>query len=396
MNVLIWATTFGADLWSLARHLDARDDVTLKVVLDDPQGFQREGVARVFPLEAELIQRKQRHNLLGKIPGFAPDITVMDKEVPLRAPSPAGLMLWHGFGWKGPDDVQSFAWMHRAIKTAFGDPQQPNPRFRWQCFGPWDLEFRSTVSGLHPENCQLIGAVSHDDLRTPLDRTRAQPFYPFDVVDTPTVLIAPTWHYGEVFAHWGRDDDLFERLLVHLRQRGANVILRLHDAFRFESAYVAFLRDLAVRHPHVVLKFKNEHPDNYLDLQVADVLVTNYSSIANLFYATGRPTVHVYPVRSADEVFQWRQRTIFGVRTKEVESAHYVWKQSPEEHGGLLARDFEALLASLDRALDDPMCCASQARAFLDKHMLGADGRNGERAWRVMQDVVASARDAGL
>ena len=393
MNVLVWATTFGADLWSFTRYLDARDDCTVKVVLDDPATFQREGVAQLFPLHnTPLIKRRPWHRLWG-IPGFRPDVTVMDNRVPLRASSPAGLMLWHGFGWRGPNDADGdFAWLHRAIRQAFGDARVPNPRFVWQCFGPWDFEHRTQVSGFAPENCRLIGAVSHDDLRVPLDRSLAQPFYPFDVVNRKTVLLAPTWHYGEVFAHWGRDADLFDQLLSHLERRETNIILRLHDSFRFPAPYRAFLDGLARRYPNVLMKFKDQHPDNFLDLQVADVLVTNFSSIANLFYATLRPTVHVYPVASTDEAFMNRHYTVFGIREKEVESAKFMWKLPPEENGGLLARDFDQMMAYVDRGLDEPDCCRDRAQAFLDKHMLGADGHNAERAWAALEEVAATAK----
>ena len=67
------------------------------------------------------------------------------------------------------------------------------------------------------------------------------------------------------------------------------MILRLHDSFRFEPAYRDFITGLARRHSNVLLKFKDHHPDNLLDMQVSDVLMTNYSSIANLFYATSSP-----------------------------------------------------------------------------------------------------------
>lgn len=392
MNVLVWATTLGADLWSLTRALDARGEAEVRVVLDDPAAFQQEGVARLFPLRAPLIRRRPWHRL-GVIPGFRPDVTVMDNRVPLRAASPAGLMLWHGFGWRGPNDAETdFAWIHRAIRNAFGDARRPNPRFLWQAFGPWDARHRTEVSGFHPANVRQIGAVSHDDLRVPLERARAQPFYPFDVVRRKTVLLAPTWHYGELFAHWGSDAELLERLLDHLRRREANVILRLHDSFRFERPYRAFFRDLARRHPNVLLKFKDHHPDNYLDLQVADVLVTNFSSIANLFYATLRPTVHIYPVRHADEAFLNRHYTLLGVRKQKAEAARFFWKLPPEDHGGLMARDFGEMMSQIDRALEEPGCCRDRAQGFLDRHMLGADGRAAERAWAALEEVAASAR----
>jgi CDP-glycerol glycerophosphotransferase (TagB/SpsB family) len=194
-----------------------------------------------------------------------------------------------------------------------------------------------------------------------------------------------------VFAHWGGDQVVMEQLLVRLKERGANVILRLHDSFRFDASYTSFLQELALRHRHVILKFKDHHPDNLLDLQVADVLITNYSSIANLFYATGRPTIHVYPVRSADEEFIWRKRTLFGVFNRRIDKARYIWKFPPEDHGGLLARDPVELLQQVDQSLAEPDCCRERTRQFLDQKMLGADGRNCERILEAIKKLMQTA-----
>ena len=387
MNVLVWATTFGADLWSFTKFLDGRSGVTVKVVMDDPDRFRSQGVHELFPLDAELVERRFWHYVLG-VPGFDADVTIMDNRTPFLRTAPKALMLWHGFGWKGPDSEDELWWLHRSLRRTWGDVREPNPDFIWQCFGPWDKKHRTEVTGLHPDNCHLLGAASHDDLRTPMDRSQAQPYYPFDVADTPTVLVAPTWHYGEVFDHWGTDADLIDRLVRHIGAQGANVILRLHDSYRFEADYRAMLDDLAACHEHVMLKYKDRYPDNYLDLQVADALITNYSSIANLFYATGRPTIHVYPVADADEAFMSRAYTFAGVLESEVESARHIWKLPPEEHGGLLAHDFEQLLSQVEQALANPDCCRDAAQAFLDEHMLGGDERNCERIWEVMQALV--------
>ena len=119
MNVLVWATTFGADLWSLTRYLDEHPDVTVRVVLSDPEVFQREPVNRLLPIKAELIRRRRRHNLLG-VSAFEADVTIMDNRVPLRAKSPTGFVLWHGFGWKGPNDEKEFAWLHNSIARNWG------------------------------------------------------------------------------------------------------------------------------------------------------------------------------------------------------------------------------------------------------------------------------------
>lgn len=392
MKILIWATTFGADLLSLARYLDAQPDVELKVVLKDREGFLREPVNQLFPLKAELIERNAAVHIQG-VSGFAPEITVFDNECPAPGKSKAGFALWHGFGWKGPNDRAEMRPLHWQIKLAFGDPRKPNPKFVFQCFGPWDLQHRTRVSGFAKENCRVLGSASHDELRTPLDRERLAPFYPFDL-KKKTVLLAPTWHYGEVFAHWSGDAVVLEGLLQHLAHRGCNVILRLHDSFRFEARYRSYLGDLAHRFPTMLLKFKDHHPDNSLDLQVADVLLTNYSSIANLYYATLRPTVHIYPVRSADEAFYWRRRTLLGVFKRRVAKARYIWKLPPEDNGGLLAHSKEELLSAVDQALDDPECCRNKARTFLDRHMLGADGNNRTRILDELRALAARAHSS--
>ncbi|TVQ95956.1 MAG: hypothetical protein EA398_16655 [Deltaproteobacteria bacterium] len=389
MRILVWATTFGADLWSLVRHLDANGRHDIRVVMKEPDTFLREGVSTLFPLRAPILARRPWHHAVG-LPGFRPDVTVMDNRLPLRAPSRHGFMLWHGYGWKGPQDRKEFALVHRQIRRLWGDPAAPGARFRWQCFGPHDRAHRTEVSGFHPDTCLALGAASHDHLRQPLDRQRAQPFYPFDVVRRPTVLIAPTWHYGEIFAHWGTDAELLDRLLHHLGHRGCNVILRLHDSYRFPPEYRAFLDRMQREHPHVLLKYKDRNPDNFLDLQVADVLLSNFSSIATLFYATGRPSIHIYPVRDADEAFLLRQYTLAGVREVEVPSARFIWKRPPEENGGLLARSPEEMMALLDQALDDPDCCREPARRFLDEHMLGADGHACARIEQALADLVAT------
>ena len=184
--------------------------------------------------------------------------------------------------------------------------------------------------------------------------------------------------------------------MSHISAHNANVILRLHDSFRFEKAYLRQLQELGSRHPNVMLKFKDKSPDNYLDMQVSDILISNFSSIANLFYATGRPSIHVYPVRDADEAFTWRRLSFTGVKKSEVEKARFIWKLAPEENGGLLARSFTELKEQIDQAFDDPACCEVASRDFLDKYMLGADGKSCERIYRELSALVNRERVDGV
>ncbi len=389
MKILIYATTFGADLLSFTKYLSEKTDTTVKVLLNDVEKFKKEGIAGFWNIDVDL-QTSNKINLIRGIKGFDPDLTIMDNNIPLRKTSPKALILWHGYGWKGPNDEEEFKWIHRNIGLTWGDMKTPNPDIKWQCFGPIDFDHRTKVSGFHPDNCLILGSASHDYLQKDVPKELLDPYYPFDVVNQKTVLIAPTWHYGEIFSHWGDDDTLFNKMLTEFNKRNVNVILRLHDSFRFEHHYLEFLQNLETKYNNVLLKYKDHHPDNFLDLQVADVLVTNFSSIANLFYATKRPTVHIYPVKSKDESFMWLNKTLFGIRKKKVDSVKFIWKYPPEDNGGMLARDFDTMMDQIITGLENPDCCEEIAQEYLDKHMLSADGKNCERIWKAINELVES------
>jgi hypothetical protein len=352
MRILVWATTFGADLWNLVRWLDARADVDMKVVLDDPELFARQSVARLHPLRSELIRRQRWHGWLG-VAGFRPDVTILDNWVPRRPASPAAFVLWHGFGWKGPNDREEFASLHRELARNWSlgfRPPHPDERVRTR-----ELPDRRRREPRHPET-----PVRSQQRRGRL-RLRRRPRQ-----DGPV-----------------RADLALRRGVRPLgeRRRPAGALRRAHPSPRCES-------HLSAPRPFPLRAVVHRHDRGTRSAQVADVLVTNFSSIANLFYATGRPTIHVYPVRSEDEAFTWRTYGRGGETTRTVSSARYIWKFPPEQNGGLLARSFDEVLTQLDQALDEPDCCRDRAQMFLREHMLGADGQVCARIWDALGELV--------
>jgi hypothetical protein len=390
VRICFWTTSFGPDVMALAWDLDAREDFEIRVVVDDPAAMAREPSLRRKPLRTPLLDKSAR--AMWDLQRFAPDVVVIDNGPPWWRVGPAGFVLWHGYGWKGPNDLREMAPLYLSLAAHWGSPLHASKRLRWACFGPQDLDHRTRVARLSPANCVQIGATSHDLLRTPIDRAALAPAYPLDVAGRRNVLIAPTWHYGGVLGHWGDEREMLERLVARVREHGANVILRLHDKWRMSPAVLGVVEDLARRWDHVLLKFKDEHPDGLADLQIADVLITNMSSIANLFYATGRPTIHVFPVRDEQEPFAWRRLWLGKIRSRVVGSVREIWKLRPEINGGWMARSHEELLAQVDRALEDPRCCATEARAFVDTYMLGADGRACERARATLVELASRRR----
>jgi hypothetical protein len=48
------------------------------------------------------------------------------------------------------------------------------------------------------------------------------------------------------------------------------------------------------------------------------------------------------------------------------------------------------MMEQIKEGLNDPNCCADIAQQYLDKHMLSADGKNCERIWKAVNDLVES------
>src|SRR6056297_1400804 len=103
MKILIYATTFGADLLSFTKYLTDKTQSEVKVILNDAEQFTKEGIFDFWNIDIDLKSSTKMSPLRG-IKGFEPDITIMDNNIPLRKISPKALVLWHGYGWKGPND----------------------------------------------------------------------------------------------------------------------------------------------------------------------------------------------------------------------------------------------------------------------------------------------------
>ena len=380
LKVVFWTTTFQADVLALARHMCADERFDPLVVLEDKDAFLSEPIQQLLPVTCPMLDRDAA-DTLKRIKAFDPRVTIVDNHFPEKKLSPFLFVLWHGLGWKGPNDIKEFASVHKNIKKLTGaSSMAPNKHFLWQCFGPTDLEHRHSVSGFARENLASLGSAFTDELLSPgLSRAQALQHYPDLPQDKKVALIALTWHYGKAFSHWGDDLAIFERVLDHLSSRGCSTILRMHDRKRFDPAYLRDLEALVARRDDAIIKFKDRDRDSMLDLVVSDLMVSNFSSILNYYYATGKPSIHVYPVGSASEAFLWRTWKRGKVRVTTVPTADYVWKLPPEENGGLMVRTLQELLDAFDLALSKPDCCVEASRTYIDRHMAPVDGHTCER-----------------
>jgi hypothetical protein len=386
MRVLLWISTLQADILALALHLDGRSDVDLLIATDGLAQFQAEPMARARPITAPMLERSAP-GARDAVTRFKADVVVCDNHFPEFPAAPRVVHLWHGLGWKAtpPGDIATR--LGHIERLSGGDPRRPNANFLAQCYHQRDRDWRTESWGVARENCRIVGSCFSDLLvAPPYSREDLAPHYRIPVGRRPTLLVSFTWHYGRVFpGSWqprlfGRspmDADLafLGDIAARASDHGASVLLCLHDRWRYEAAYLEALHREAARFPQVEIKHKNEHPDNLADLVVADAMITNLSSFITYFYHSGRPTVHLAPrPGEAMTVGRMKRGSLRAVKADQ----DGLWMNDPEDNGGFTAYDAEGALAAISRALTEPESCAARAKAWLQSHMLPADGQRSE------------------
>lgn len=420
IRILFWATTFGADMHSFARYLESKGEYKILVAAHSPEMYLREPVQNFYPVNAPILDRDKKSTWL-RILLFRPHIMVTDNHFPPVKFAKRLLVLWHGFGWRKDNLSGEFVHVHNNIRRLVGDAAEPNPHFAWQCWGPQDKKYRHEVSGFALENLEDLGFAQADDLRKAPDKDELQQIarhYTIDILNKRTILLAFTWHHGKVLSHWGDDMELFDELFSFADDLGVNLLVRMHDRFRFDAKYHRELDELMKGRDNVMIKFKDEYPDNLLDMLVSDVMVSNYSSILNRFYITGKPTIHVYPdspnpdTRNADDSGDritsdgngisceqkekndqkvWRKLGDDGSLVEEIiTDLPDTWKFPAEWNGGIMVYTLEELKVSLKNAIEEPDCCLKRSREFIADGITGADGHTCERTERALLRLLSN------
>lgn len=390
-KVCFWATTFQSDIHSFARYLDSHPDYDIIIALDGPEKYRKEAVQQLLPIQAKMLDMKKLITLL-RLKHFRPDALITDNHFPPIRLGDKLLILWHGFGWRMDNLGGEFEHVHHSIERLVGSDIEPNPNFIWQCYGPDDLRYRHEVSRFPKENLKIFGSAQADDLgNVKIDKKEVASFYTINIRDRPNILLGFTWHHGKVLSHWGDDIELFKELFAFGESIGANLILRMHDSFRYDPSYLKELDDLVTKYDHVMLKFKDTYQDNLIDMLISDVMVSNYSSLINRFYLTGKPSIHVYPERRGMEKSIWRKLGDNGTLVEENISENIEgWKFSPEMVGGVIVHTMEELKEMIIHSLENPYCCKEKSEKFVREHMGGADGHICERIENELRTLIES------
>lgn len=386
IRVIVWATHLQTDILALTAHLDTCADVELLVVTADTAAFRREPIARALGLRARLIDRNDPRTA-RRVRAFRADVAVADNHVPPKGTAPRLFYMWHGLGWKarGKLDLATFYLQVRRLTGT--DPRRANPRFLAQCYGPVDRDWRIADWELPRAACVETGMAFAAMLRDPpYELATFGAHYGIDVARRKTVLLSITWHSGGIFGG-GHGDGAFVRdLLAAVRERGANLLICLHDRHRYPAPLLAELEAVATQ-PDCELRFKSDHPDNLSDLLMADVMVSNLSSFLTYFYVLRRPAIHIVPDPAArlDRVTMLFSRFRLQRRVR----SDAAWMIDPADTGGPRASDPHAAIAATLAALDDPAPGAAAAGRWLERHIPRLDGRASAR---IKQVLVALCR----
>ena len=231
-----------------------------------------------------------------------------------------------------------------------------------QAFAPLPLE-RVWLTGL-PRNTTITTDEERlpIDFRNTLDRIRER------LGGRRLVLYAPTWRDADL-KHYAFSNGEVAALEQLLRAHGAVLGVRGHSNVRSDDAYTREYES------DVFLNF-NDIPEANLLLRLADVLVTDYSSIYIDYLLTDRPVVH------------------FAYDLPEYLASRGLLYDPAEAFASPPALTFTDLLAGLEQALEDPAANGEQRRRAR-RLFHGHSGNSAEAAaLRIRQLVTGAAESA--
>lgn len=389
IRVVIWATHLQTDILALAAHLDRCADVALLIVANDLEAFCAEPVAAALALSAPLLDRNHPATAAA-VRRFSADVAVADNHVPPKGVAPRLFYMWHGLGWKARSKLDLKVFYHQVKRLTGIDPRRPNPRFLAQCYGPTDRAWRIRDWKLPAESCPEVGMAFAAMLRDPpYAKDEIADRYAIDVRHRKTVLLSITWHSGGAFDGGKADLDLVWRLIATTAERGANLLVCLHDRHRYPAPLVASFEEVLAAADHAELRFKDEHPDNLGDLLVADVMVSNLSSFLAYHYVSGRPAIHLVPPWNGS--VQRVAMVLSRFRIRRRVQADMAWMIDPADTGGVRVADAPGAALAVAAALDDPAQGANASHDWLARHVPHLDSAAPERIAKCLVALCGGA-----
>ena len=183
------------------------------------------------------------------------------------------------------------------------------------------------------------------------------------------ILYAPTYDTG--LWPWGDPYGEFERLCKFCKENNLILILRLHPYAKVNRNK---LRRIVKRYDNVYWLDMSEEPDTMKLLAIADILITDWSSIYTDYFLTKRPIIYL-----------------------EVSPEFFTQKRGkpeipPEYRAGEIVHNNEEFYKALEFVLEHGNRFAEEQEKLLKIIHGNVDGKASERVIRVIEDLLKVLR----
>ena len=187
--------------------------------------------------------------------------------------------------------------------------------------------------------------------------------------DGKNILYAPTWghKYKKKLFPWESTEQFLDKIEKFCAKNKCNFLIRMHpNWYKQNSEDQKTLEKKTKKLPHIF----HFPPDKYTDAQellfISDVLITDWSSIANDFILLNRPIIFI--------------ETKFPVEK-------YVL--SPEDRVGYIVKNTKEFLSKLNESIKHPNLFEDKRRKVLKKIYIYLDGNSAKRCAREIINLLS-------
>ena len=259
--------------------------------------------------------------------------------------------VWHGLGWVHTERNK----MLRDFDLAFDTSEF----FReYYSEGDKDIAEKIKITG-YPRNDPLIdGCWSREekerDVGIPTGRKN--------------ILYAPTWghRYKKRLFPWEDTDIFLNKAEKFCNKNNCNFLIRMHPNWYMQNVEQGRLLENVVKHAKWVFHVA---PHKYVDVQpllyISDMLVTDWSSIANDFILLNRPMIFL--------------ETRFPVEKSVL---------TPEDRAGYIVKNEEEFFEKLHESITKPNLFEKKRRKALKKLYKYIDGNSSKRCVKEVMKLL--------
>lgn len=238
----------------------------------------------------------------------------------------------------------------------------------------WFRDYYVKNIGLSPEKVVVAGYPRIDRLLKPyydreriIGKTGLRP-------DQPIILYAPTWEQenkgSEPLFPFGDDRKVIKKLEDFLKKNRMQMIIRLPQKWKGLTPEPSRLRQDLGGETRLFFCSARTDWDAEKYLYVTDVLITDWSSIANDFLVLDRPIIFL---------------------DKPPKFFYYGYAIRPEERPGAVVKTEEEFFNTLIRTVSEPKEYAEKRRILREKVHFSLDGQASNRTIAAMEERFESS-----